>query len=168
VALLAGIGVLLADRLSSPDALVINDSASITDVRAYVTGAVNNPGVYPLKDGDRWIDALAAAGGATADANLTAVNLARRVKDEDQIVVPRAGQAVAGASSAPGGSLLDVNTASETELDALPGIGQVRATNIIRSRQDDGPFAAIDDLLTRKLVPQSVFDDITPLITVNQ
>jgi competence protein ComEA len=166
VALLAGIGVLLADRLSSPDALVINDSASITDVRAYVTGAVNNPGVYPLKDGDRWIDALAAAGGATADANLTAVNLARRVKDEDQIVVPRAGQtAVAGASSGP---LLDVNTASETELDALPGIGQVRAANIIRSRQDDGPFAAIDDLLTRKLVPQSVFDDITPLITVNQ
>jgi competence protein ComEA len=167
VALLAGIGVLLADRLSSPDALVINASTSITDVRACVTGAVNNPGVYPLKDGDRWIDALAAAGGAAADANLTAVNLARRVKDEDQIVVPRAGQAVAGAASAPGG-LLDVNTASQAELDALPGVGQVRATNIIRSRQDDGPFAAIDDLLTRKLVPQSVFDDITPLITVNQ
>jgi competence protein ComEA len=166
VALVAGIGVLLAGRLSSPDALVINDSTSITDVRAYVTGAVNNPGVYPLKDGDRWIDALAAAGGATADANLTAINLARRVKDEDQIVVPRAGQtAVAGASSGP---LLDINAAAVAELDALPGIGQVRATNIIRSRQDDGPFAAIDDLLTRKLVPQSVFDDITPLITVNQ
>ena len=72
----------------------------------YVTGAVQKPGVYPLADGSRWIDALAAAGGATAEANLTAVNLSKRAQDEDEIVVPQKGQqagaAVAGAAQSPG------------------------------------------------------------------
>ncbi len=167
VPLVSGIAYLINDRLSDPNPLQVNTGGvAISDIRAYVTGAVQNPGVYPVKDGDRWIDAVQAAGGPAPDADLTAVNLARRVQDEDQITVPRQGQvAVSGVSRAP---LINVNTASEAELASLRGIGQVRASAIVKSRTTDGPFAAIDDLLSRKLLPKSVYDDISTLVTVSQ
>ena len=168
VPLLVGITLLLNDRLDDPDPLVIDSGAVVpAEIRVYVTGAVQNPGVYPLEEGSRWIDALEAAGGGTADADLTRVNLARRVQDADQIVVPRFGEpaAVAGASQGP---LTDINTATQAQLELLPGIGEVRATRIMQSRTEDGPFAAIEDLLARQLVPESVFEEIAPLITVNQ
>ncbi len=162
--LLIGIGFLLNDRLSGPEPLEINmGDVPLGEIRVYVTGAVQQPGVYPLQEGDRWIDAVEAAGGPTADANLTAINLALRARDEDQIVVPRQGEtAFAGIGQPP---LIDINTASETALETLPGIGQVRAGNIATSRTSDGPFADIDELLTRELIPRSVFDDIRELIT---
>lgn len=165
VPLLVGIGFLVRDRTDDPQALKISSGdIPIADVRAYVTGAVQHPGIYPLKDGDRWIDAVEAAGGATAEADLTAINLARRVSDEDQIVVPKTGQTadVAGANQGP---LLNLNSASETDLMDLPGIGEVRAAAIIDSRSTDGPFGSVDDLVTRKLIPQSVQDDIIGMIT---
>jgi competence protein ComEA len=137
------------------------------DVRVYVTGAVANPGVYSLETGLRWIDALEAAGGATAEADLTAINLALRAEDEDMIVVPGVGTAAVSAPDGGNAVVVNINTASEEELDTLPGIGEVRASGIIASRQADGPFASIDDLLVRELVPESVFEDISPLITVN-
>jgi len=163
--LLVGIGVLLRDRLAGPQPLEIrSDPIPIADLRVYVAGAVRNPGVYPLQDGDRWIDALEAAGGPTADADLAAVNLARRAHDEDSVVIPRAGgSAVSGISRGP---LLDINAASAADLTALPGIGEVRAATIVDSRTTDGPFAAVEELVERELIPESVFEDILPLITV--
>ncbi|MBI2913472.1 MAG: SLBB domain-containing protein, partial [Chloroflexi bacterium] len=159
VPLLVGIGFLLNERLSGPEPLQLNmGDVPAGDLRVYVAGAVQRPGVYPLRDGDRWIDALEAAGGPSADADLAAVNLARRARDEDQIVVPYQGQAaqpgapvaVAGTSQAP---LININSASQADLESLPGIGEVRATNIMRSRTTDGAFASTEDLLTRKLIP---------------
>ena len=166
VPLVAGIAILLSDRLRDPAPLEINTPAQApADARVYITGAVQNPGVYAVEDGDRWIDALAKAGGAARDADLTAINLARRALDEDQIVVPRLGQTdVAGASQQP---LLNINTAAEADLVSLRGIGEVRAKSIVQSRTQDGPFSSIDDLVTRKLVPQSVLEEIASLITVN-
>jgi len=180
VPLLVGIGFLLEDRLNGPEPLEINTGGVVLgEMRVYVTGAVQRPGVYPLEEGDRWVDALEAAGGPTADADLTRVNLARRAQDEDQIVVPRQGQAAvsasgqapsAGSGQAPstgsGQALININAASQAELESLPGIGEVRATAILRSRTTDGPFPAIEDLLTRNLIPKSVYEDIAPLITV--
>lgn len=165
VPLLVGVAFLLSNRLRAPEPIQINTgNPPGSDIRVYISGAVQRPGVYPLKDGDRWISALEAAGGAAPDADLTAINLARRARDEDQIVVPRVGQvAAAGVSQAP---LVNINTASEADLQMLPGIGQVRAHNIVQSRATVGPFAAIDDLLSRKLVPESVYADIAPLINV--
>ncbi len=167
VPLVSGITLLLNDRLSDPEPLLVNSAApAISDIRVYVTGAVQNPGVYPLNDGSRWIDALEAAGGAASDADLNAVNLARRAQDEDQIIVPRIGQtAVASANQSP---LININSASAAELESLPGIGQVRANQIVQSRTKDGPFSAVDDLLLRNLISESVFEDIAPLITVTQ
>lgn len=165
VPLLSGVFLLIEDRLDDPGPLVVQTGdTSIADIRVYVTGAVENPGVYSVPDGSRWIDALEAAGGATADANLDGVNLARRVNDEDQIVVPLLGQAlVAGATQSP---LVNINTAGESLLESLPGIGEVRASTIIRSRDTDGPYTSIEDLRDRDLIPNSVFDDIADLISV--
>lgn len=164
VPLLSGIAYLVADRMSDPDPPLLVASDAPSDIRVYVAGAVRNPGVYPMAEGDRWIDAVEAAGGGTEEADLTAINLARRIQDEDQIIVPRLAQGiVAGASQKP---LVNINTASQTELVSLPGIGEVRAGRIIDSRATDGSFASIEELLSRKLIPQSVFDSIAPLITV--
>jgi competence protein ComEA len=163
--LLGGSFVLLRDRLSDPAELQISNTESVpADIRVYISGAVQNPGVYPLKDGDRWIDALEVAGGPSKEADLNAVNLAKRVQDEDQIFVPAQG----GASPVANGQkpIVNINTAGEAELQALPGIGEVRARNIVQSRTSQGPFASLEDLLTRKLVPESVFADIEPLISL--
>lgn len=164
VPLFSGIVYLISDRLSDPDPLAIQPGAP-ADMRVYITGAVANPGVYPLEDGSRWIDALEAAGGPADDANLAGVNLSRRAQDEDQIIVPSlSGGVVAGESRAP---LININTASDLELMSLPGIGEVRAQDIIDSRTSDGPFTSIEDLRSRELVPESVFEDIAPRITTN-
>jgi len=169
--LTVGIGFLLSERFARPEPFEV-DLADVPteEVRVYVTGAVQRPGVYPMIDGDRWIDALEAAGGPTEDADLTAVDLGRRVRDEETILVPPlpAGPVsqtvVAGASQGP---LVNINTASAEELEALPGIGEVRAGRIVQSRQEDGPFVSADELLERDLVPPSVFGEIADLVTVN-
>jgi competence protein ComEA len=128
---------------------------------------VNRPGVYYLNDGDRWIDAVEAAGGPTADADVEAINLALRLHDEDQVLVPRLGeQAVLDSAQAPQNELIDINTASAAILDSLPDIGEVRSQSIVDSRQRDGPFSRIEELVERKLIPQSVLDQIRELITV--
>ena len=167
VPLLSGVAYLLNERLDDPPALQISEGQAVPgDVRVYITGAVQNPGVYSVKDGDRWIDALEIAGGPAADADLNAVNLSRRAQDEDHIFVPVLGvAAVAGASQGP---LININTAGEAELQSLPGIGEVRARSIVQSRTSDGPFASIDDLVARDIVSESVFAEIAPLITVTQ
>jgi competence protein ComEA len=167
VPLLSGIAYLLNERLDDPAPLRIDDTQPVPiDMRVYIAGAVLNPGVYPAQEGDRWIDALEAAGGPTENADLNAVNLSKRVQDEDQIFVPSLSSAVvAGASRSP---LVNINTAAADQLESLPGIGPARARSIISSRESTGPFASVDDLLARKVIPESVVAEITPLITVSQ
>jgi competence protein ComEA len=163
--IIAAIAYLLADRLSEPRPLQLDlETVPAEQLRVYVTGAVREPGVYPLTDGDRWIDALEAAGGPTDDADLAAVDLARRAHDEDTVVVPRLGQgAAAGQSQSP---LIDLNAADAGQLATLPGIGEVRAAAIVDSRDADGPFASVDELLERDLIPVSVYEQIADLVTV--
>ena len=134
----------------------------------YVTGAVTQPGVYTLRDGDRVEQAVAAAGGFAEDADPDRINLARRLRDEDQVTVPRAGQplpAPAGDQASPV-SPLDLNVATAAQLEALPGIGEVYASRIVESRATDGPFASPDDLVTRKLIPAATLERIRPYVVV--
>ena len=149
--LAVGVGFLLNDRLNGPDPLQLDLPPE--ELRVYVTGAVQRPGVYPLSNGERWIDALDAAGGPTEDADLTAVDLARRVRDEETVMVPHLGQTAVSAVSR--GPLMDINAATAAELETLPGIGA-----------EDGPFASVDELLERELVPPSVLEEIADLVTV--
>ncbi|WP_238402688.1 helix-hairpin-helix domain-containing protein [Cellulomonas sp. H30R-01] len=126
-------------------------------VVVHVVGAVTAPGVVRLPEGARVADALAAAGGAAADADLSTVNLARVVVDGEQVVVLRAGEqptaplpasAGGGTASAAGSQpagLVDINTADVTALDALPGIGPVLAQRIVEHRAEH-PFTTVDEL----------------------
>jgi len=172
------IGVLI-DRqfLQGPRPLEIRlDGAPAAEIQVYVAGAVVQPGVYYLQDGDRWIDALEAAGGPAADADLESVNLARRLLDEDQVLIPRLNETAAdvgatpagvlGASQAPADERIDINTAPAALLETLPGIGPVRAGGIVESRQATGPFVRPEELVERGLVSQSVFEQIRELITL--
>jgi competence protein ComEA len=114
-----------------------------------VAGAVRRPGLHALAPGTRIADALAAAGGATAHADVNAVNLAAPVADGEQIVVPARGAGTAAGSNgaAPSPTApLDLNTASLEQLDALPGIGPTTAQKILDYRQAHGSFHSVDEL----------------------
>lgn len=116
-----------------------------------VAGAVRRPGLYRLRSGSRIDDAIAAAGGPTAKAQLDAVNLAAPIADGEQVVVPGRGAVGAPAASPPAaGSTpsapLDLNTATAEQLDSLPGIGPVTAQKILDYRQKHGPFRSVAEL----------------------
>jgi competence protein ComEA len=124
-----------------------------------VKGAVRRPGVYRLPDGARTYDAVRRAGGLTRRADRVGVNLAARVVDGGEVIVPertagrRAPLAAAGggAASADGGEdgaplALDLNTASAEQLEQLDGIGPATAASIVAYREEHGGFASIDEL----------------------
>ena len=164
--LFIGLGFLLNDRLSGPRPLEIDlEHIPAAEVRVYISGAVQRPGVYTVKEDDRWIDVLELAGGPTADADIAAVNLAQRLHDEDRVHIPRQGEATAVAGQVQEGRI-NINTASEALLDTLPGIGQVRAARIVESRQTQGAFITTQELVERGLIPQSVYEEIEDQISV--
>jgi len=137
-------------------------------VTVHVAGAVRQPGVYTLRDGQRVQDAIAAAGGATDDADLSGLNLAQRLRDEGYILVPGKSDTpvpAAGASPAAG-KPLNINSATRAQLEALPGIGATYAQRIIDYRTQNGPFQKTDDLLTFKLIPRSTYDKLKDLIDI--
>ncbi len=125
----------------------------------HVDGAVATPGVYYLDEGSRVIDAVEAAGGVRDDAVTATVNLAQELEDGQQVVIPAVGEesevvpgagagtgASGSASSASFSGLININTASASELTALSGIGEATAAKIVADREANGPFASVDDL----------------------
>jgi competence protein ComEA len=172
VAALAAAGVWIAvDSRDGPDPLEVRPAdATPQSIQVYITGAVLRPGVYEMAEGERVIDVLTKAGGFAGDANPEAAPLAQRLHDEATIVIPRLnqpGQAsgssqVAGSTST--GGPVNINSASQDELIALPGIGEAYSQRIIDSRSSDGPFTSTDELLARAIIPQRTYDEIKDLI----
>lgn len=120
------------------------------DLYVHVLGAVEKPGLYVLDLDARLVDALAAAGGTTPDADLTAVNLARVLEDGEQVLVPAAGvtsDVPGGAAPPPGDDRIDLNAADQAALETLPRIGPALAERIIAWRDENGRFTSVDDLL---------------------
>jgi competence protein ComEA len=115
-----------------------------------VVGAVRRPGLYRLTSGSRVADAIARAGGVTHTAALDSVNIAAPVADGEQIVVPRRGQSAAVAAGPGTGATstgpVHLSTATEEQLDSLPGIGPVTAQKILAFRQAHGGFSSVDEL----------------------
>jgi competence protein ComEA len=112
-----------------------------------VVGAVRRPGLYRLREGSRVATAVARAGGPTHRAQMELVNLAARVSDGEQIVVPRRGAVgVAAPSGSVGGGPVHLNSATLEQLDALPGVGPVTAQKILAYRQEHGAFGSVDEL----------------------
>jgi len=147
-------------------------------IKVYVSGAVLHPGVYSVAQDSRLEQALAAAGGPSADADLVQINLAQRICDEQQIYVPAKGEkatpilptlpARMGSLEAPSTSnrLININTAGVSELDSLPGIGPALAQRIVDYRQANGPFRTIEDIKKVKGIGDNIFAQIKWLITV--
>ncbi len=132
-----------------------------------VSGAVNNPGVYKLNDGDRIEEAIKAGGGFSEKANQEYIskylNMAQKLSDGTKVYVPYEGEVsantggltgVAGAVSVQG--KVNINTSSQSEIESLPGIGPVTASKIIAARR----YASIDELLSKKVVSKSVYEKI--------
>ncbi len=168
----------LGKKEDSPDILFEESAQSATasakqrTLFVDVEGAVFKPGVYELADGSRIQDALIAAGGMSGEADRGLIskrlNLASKVVDGGKIYVPFSGEqgttfvpdgAMAGKQEVAGvesGGLVDINSASESELDALTGVGPVTARKII----DNRPYQTIDELVSKKIVGNKVFVEI--------
>jgi competence protein ComEA len=118
----------------------------------HVVGEVKNPGLYELPAGARIVDAVAAAGGFTAIADQTTVNLAQVIEDGQQVVVaaqgatPPASSAGVAAGGAAAGGIVDVNSADATALETLDGIGPALAQRILAYRTAHGGFRTVNDL----------------------
>jgi competence protein ComEA len=155
-------GIMSAPASASPSPEVI--------VLVDVAGWVRHPGVYEFTEGARVIDAIDAAGGARSGALLEALNLAAPLADGTQILVPREGQeGVAPPAVSDGavvGSLINVNTATATELEELPGVGEVIAQAIVDYRTENGPFASVDQLLDVSGIGDATLENIRDLVTV--
>ena len=171
----AGDGLALASPASS--ASVSAASAEPATLVVDVQGGVAEPGVRELPAGSRVADAVAAAGGYGTDADLaaaaTAINLAKVLADGEQIRVPRLGDASAAAagdpatSSAPvtgGGGMVNLNTATPEELEALPGIGPVTVQKIVAARTER-PFASLEDAVERGILNRGQLEDIQGVAT---
>lgn len=146
-------------------------TATPATIDVYVSGAVNKPDVYALPLKANVKDAITAAGGATAEADLDRINLATELVDQMQVYVPRQGEAE--PPSPPEGSAPDtttakinINTASAEELDKLPGIGPSLAKAIIDHRTKNGPFKQIENINDVKGIGDALFEKIKDQITV--
>ena len=116
----------------------------------YVSGSVNNPGLYPFKQDDSLDDLVQAAGGLQNGANLAQVSLI--IPDPTSTSLPQR---------------IDINRAEAWLLAALPGIGDTRAGDIVAYREQNGPFRAVNDLLKVKGIGQATLDKIKNLITIS-
>lgn len=174
VALVSG-GVLLLFRQSAGGSMEVSLPTATPPpvLKVYISGAVVNPGVYQVRQGDRLVDLIVAAGGATADADLEAVNLAARLRDADHWRIPRVGEAAASraARGIQGGAgannaRIDLNSATPELLETLPGIGRVKAEAIVAYREVNGPFSSVEELLEVRGIGPSTLEAIRDLVEV--
>ena len=166
---------------SSKDAVPAED-AEPASIMVHVAGAVKAPGVYRLKADGRGQDAVDAAGGFASNAAAHAVNLAQKLTDGQQLYIPTkkeaaqgsavsggqgASSAASGASASSDGSvLININTATEEQLDTLPGVGPATAQAIISERDENGPFASPEDIQRVSGIGQKKYQDMKDFICV--
>ena len=143
-------------------------------LQVHVTGAVNQPGVISLPPGSRVQDAIQQAGGSLADADLQVLNLARLLEDGEKIFIPTISEAPATRSeglfenSSAAGYPIDLNTATQVELESLPGIGPVTAQAILAFRDQNGPFKTIEEIQKVPGIGEKTFENLRELITIRK
>lgn len=172
VVLSAAVGLGILRGQAQPVQTVSTDAAPDEiaaggELYVHVLGQVTHPGLYVLEVDARVVDALAAAGGTLADADLQAVNLARPLSDGEQLIVPVLGATPQeGGASQPGDGLIDLNTADQAALESLPRIGPALAARIIEWREENGRFQAIEDLLAVSGIGEKLLSGLLDLVRV--
>ena len=181
--IIGGVTGYFTPRPQKPSAPVVISTISPTSlpaptptpspIRIYVSGAVQQAAVYELPPESIVQDALNAAGGATSDADIESINLALELQDQQQIHVPRQGEAspppsVSGGTSESGATqeMININTATAGELGKLPRVGPVTAQHIIDHRATNGSFKTIDDIQDVSGIGPATFEGFQEMITV--
>jgi len=152
----------------------VADNNVVTTIFVHVLGAVARPGLFELNEGARVMDAIAAAGGLTSEADPGGVNLARIVSDGEQFYVPRPGEVPPLPVVVPSGSAavgapaakVNLNTATVADFDSLPRIGPTMAQRIIDFRTTNGKFTSVDGLRDVAGIGEKTFETLKDLITV--
>lgn len=166
-----------AGEAGAGEGVAADPAGSAAGVVVHVAGEVGRPGVVEVPSGSRLEDAIEAAGGATGEADLAAVNLARPVVDGEQVYVPSTaderapaswggGTTGAGVPDGAGSGLVDLNAADVGALDALPGIGPVLAQRILDWRTEHGRFTSVDELGEVAGIGPTVLERLRPLVVV--
>lgn len=181
---LAGL-LFFISRAPAGEAIMLQPAPTKPPIVVHVVGAVPRPGVYEFTQGARVQDAIDAAGGLLASANAEALNLAAPLEDGQQLNVPyKSGEEPVESSTEEDSldlpndnqdptaedenadvDLVNINTATLEELDALPGIGPTIAQRIIDYRNENGPFNTIEDIMNVSGIGPSTFEEIQDLIT---
>ena len=153
------------------------ESPTTESLVVFVSGAIQDEGVYSLPEGSRVQDAVSAAGGFADDASTDALNLARILQDGEQIRIPTEAESdqdaypdlesTAETSAAQeGDQLVNINNASAQELESLPGVGEVTAQKIVDDRQAQGPFSSKEDLKRVSGIGDKKYEALADLICV--
>lgn len=152
--------------VSGAEEITVNNETSSTDkIIVYITGAVNKPGVIELNKDARMIEAVEAAGGLTETADVNAINLARKLKDEEKIHIFKVGEVTEPSGANPTG-LININSANLEELKNLPGVGDVIAQGIIDYREKNGNFTQLEDLKNVTRIGDKIYEGLSQLITL--
>ncbi|GAP14714.1 competence protein ComEA helix-hairpin-helix repeat region [Longilinea arvoryzae] len=168
--LLAAAIILLVILRPIGQPIAILPAPTLSPIMVDVSGEVLNPGVYTLQPDSRVMEAVAAAGGLLDGADVSRVNLAGRVQDGDKVWIPAKGAAAGETTQLPSRSsniAINLNTATAQELETLPGIGEVKASQIVAYREEHGLFMNLDDLLNVPGIGPELLEKIRPEITLS-
>jgi len=176
-------GYILYERRPQPEPIEIvdptpNPTYTPAPIHIHVTGAVQRPGVYVLPPASRLFQAVEAAGGLASDADPEKVNLVDQLRDGQQVFMPRLGIPPppsptpimgslnpGGSPAEPGQGLININTATAAQLDALPGIGPAYAARIIAYREAHGLFSSPAQIMEVKGIGSKTYEKIENRIT---
>ena len=147
-------------------------------IKVHIIGAVKNPGIVEIEENSRITDVIEKAGGILEDGDISRVNLAYKIEDGDKIYIPSihekeaneivskdAGEGIIETFTFKNNDKININTATQTELELLPGIGASTALKIIRYREQNGKFKTIEDIKNVSGIGDAKFENIKDKIT---
>ena len=164
------------ENLEIEDVSKTEEKVEITKIKVHIAGSVVTEGIIELEEGARVADAIKEAGGTTADANTKKINLAQKLQDGQKIYIPNQNETeedimenlgeTIEENSINSSSKVNINTATQTELELLSGIGPSIASKIISYRKENGKFKAIEDIKNVPGIGEAKFNSIQDQITV--
>ncbi len=164
------------ENLEIEDVSKTEEKVEITKIKVHIAGSVVTEGIIELEEGARVADAIKEAGGTTADANTKKINLAQKLQDGQKIYIPNQNETeedimenlgeTIEENSINSSSKVNINTATQTELELLSGIGPSIASKIISYRKENGKFKTIEDIKNVPGIGEAKFNSIQDQITV--